>query len=220
MSFLTRFRRLERARAEPEPARSPAGDRFEALEPVAPLPDSQSAQLDRFARPVGRPVALELQPRSDGQPFVRCPACGVDSAPGSRRCPCGAALDTLAAVALNARLWDQHRSEHARHETDEHQRRAAQIEAARSLQQERRTLGEEIAREVAARERGRPGGPATVAWALIVLGTLTVLLLPHRPVARLVLAALLGMVAVRSVVTWARSRSGLARPGDDPTVRH
>ncbi|MGZ6080937.1 MAG: hypothetical protein ACXWK4_08995 [Myxococcaceae bacterium] len=205
MKFLSRFQRLERARAEPGPARS-ATERFEALEPAAPLPDAQSAPLDRFAPPVIPP--LELQPRSEAQPFVRCPACGVDSALGMRRCRCGAALDTVEAVSFNAKLWDRHRAERARLETEQQELRGAQLEAARSLQQERQALGEEIAREVAARERGSAaGGVTTVAWALMVVGLLALVVLPHGPFARILLAVLLGAVAVRAVVAWARARS-------------
>ena len=218
MKFLSRFQRLERARAEPGRARS-ATERFEALEPAAPLPEVQSAPLDRFAPPVVPP--LELQPRSDAQPFVRCPACGVDSALGVRRCRCGAALDTVEVVSFNAELWDRHRAERARLETEQQELRGAQLEAARSLVQERQALGEEIAREVAARERGSTtGGATTVAWALMVVGILALVLLPHGPLARIVLAVLFGAVAVRVVVGWARARARLARPRDESTVRH
>jgi hypothetical protein len=217
VKFLSRFQRLERARAEAGPARS-STERFEALEPAAPLPEVQSAGLDRFAAPVVPP--LELQPRSEAQPFVRCPVCGVDSALGTRRCRCGAALDTLQVVSFNAELWDRHRAERARLESEQHELRGAQLEAARSLQQERQALGEEIAREVAARERGSVAGPsATLGWALMVVALLALVLLPRGPLPRMLLAVLLGAVAVRVVVAWARARARQTRPRDESTVR-
>ena len=217
MKFLSRFQRLERARAEAGPARA-STERFEALEPAAPLPEVQSAGLDRFAAPVVPP--LELQPRSETQPFVRCPVCGVDSALGTRRCRCGAALDTLEVVSFNAELWDRHRAERARLETEQQERRGAELEAARSLQQERQALGEEIAREVAARERGSAPGAATVGWALMVVALLALVLLPHGTLSRILLAVLLGAVGVRVVVGWVRARARQARPRDESTVRH
>jgi hypothetical protein len=217
VKFLSRFQRLERARAEAGPARS-STERFEALEPAAPLPEVQSASLDRFAAPVVPP--LELQPRYEAQPFVRCPACGVDSALGTRRCRCGAALDTLEVVSFNAERWDRHRAERARLETEQQELRAAQLGAARTLQQERQALGEEIAREVAARERGSVPGAATVGWALMVVALLALVLLPHGPLPRILLALLLGAVAVRVVVAWVRARERQARPRDESTVRH
>ncbi|HSP19275.1 MAG TPA: hypothetical protein VLQ79_07170, partial [Myxococcaceae bacterium] len=158
MKFLTRFQRLERARGEPGAPRTSAGERFEALEPATPLPDRTGAPLGRFAAPVSAP--LELQPRSDAQPFVRCPGCGVDSAPGTRRCRCGAALDTLEVVSFNAELWDRHRLDRAQLESDAEQRRAVELEAARRLQAERQALGEEIARDVAARDGRSASGRA------------------------------------------------------------
>ena len=203
MRFLTRFQRLERARTAAGAGRSPTGERFEAIEPAAPLPEVQSASLERFAPPVTPP--LELHARSDAQPFVRCPACGVDSALGTRRCPCGAALDTLEAVTFNAEIWDRHRADHAQHETEQQRHRAAEIESARALMQERQALGEAIAQEVAARERGSGTGSG-VAGALLLLGFLALVLLPRGPLARLLFAVLFGAVAVRAVVAWARSR--------------
>jgi len=212
--FLTRFQRLERARAAPAPARTATEERFEALEPAAPLPETPSAPLDRFAAPVSAP--LELQPRSGTQPFVRCIRCGVDSALGTGRCPCGAALDTLEVVSFNTELWDRHRAEQLRHEAEQQRRRTAQLEDARALQEERQELGEAIAREIAARERGA-APVASVAGALLLLGFLALVLLPRGPLARLAFAVLLGAVALRALLVWARSRDDLP---DDPTVRH
>lgn len=214
MRFLTRFQRLERARAGPGPARSATGDRFEALEPAAPLPETPSAPLDRFVPPASAP--LELQPRSEAQPFVRCVTCGADSAVGTRRCQCGAALDTIEVVSFNAELWDRHRAEQLRLDADQERLRSAQLAEARMREEERRALGEAIAREIATRERGT-APVSTLAGALLLLGFLALVLLPRGPLARLVFAVLLGAVAVRGVVAWARSRNDLS---DDPTVRH
>ena len=218
MRFLPRFQRLERSRPEQGPARSATGERFGAIEPAAPLPEVHPGALERFAPPVEPP--LELAPRSDAQPFVRCPACGADSAPGARRCQCGTALDTLEAVAFNAELWDRHRSEQAAHETLHQRTREAELEAASRLQQERRALGEAIAREIAARERAAGSGvPSRFAGALLLLGFSALVLLPRGSLARLVFAVLLGAVAVRAVVVWARSRPAKADPQDPSSVQ-
>jgi hypothetical protein len=214
--FLTRFQRLERARAAPTSTRSPNGERFEAIESAAPLPEIQSASLERFAPPVTPP--LELQARSDAQPFVRCPVCGLDSAPGTRRCPCGTALDTLEAVSFNAELWDRHRLEQSQHEAEQQRHRAADLEAAQAQMQERQALGEAIAREVAARERG-PGAGVGLAGAFLLLPVLAVLLLPRGPLARVVFVLLLGVVAARAVML-ARKRSRRTRPEDERSVTH
>ena len=216
MRFLTRFQRLERARAAPTPTRSPTGERFDAIESAAPLPEVQSASLERFAPPVT--PALELQARSDAQPFVRCPVCGLDSAPGTRRCPCGTALDTLEAVSFNAELWDRHRLDKSQHEAEQQRHRAAEIEVARAQMQERQALGEAIAREVAARERG-PGTGLGLAGAFLFLGVLAALLLPRGPLARVVFVLLLGVVAARAVML-ARRRSRRTRPEDERSVTH
>ncbi len=216
MKFLTRFQRLERSRARDGAPRPSTGDRFQAIEPTAPLPDVQPAGLERFAPPVEAP--LELRPRSDAQPFVRCPVCKVDSPLGSRRCPCGAALDTLEAVAFNTALWDAHRAELAGHEAERKRTREEELEAARKLQQQQRALGEALAREVAAREGiAWSGVPSRFAGALLLLGLLAVVLLPRGPFARGLFAFFLGAVCVRAVVAWARSRS-VSDPGDQTTV--
>ena len=214
MRFLPRFQRLERSRREPGAARSATGERFGAIEPAAPaprrsIPASWSGSRLRSSR------RSSSRRSSDAQPFVRCPACGVDSAPGARRCQCGTALDTLEAVAFNAELWDRHRSEQAVHETLHQRAREADLEAASRLQQERRALGEAIAREIAARERAAGSGvSARFAGALLLLGFSALVLLPRGPLARLVFAVLLGTVAVRAVVVWARSRPAKPDPED------
>ena len=220
MKFLTRFQRLERSRRPDSGERRRTGERFQAIEPEAPIPEVHGAGLERFAPPVGAPpvdAPLELQQRSEAQPFVRCPSCGVDSPVGARRCGCGTALDTLEAVAFNTALWDRHREEVTRHDADRERRRAEEIEDARRIQGERRAMGEALAREIADREGvSRSGFPA---WAVVpVLGILVLALLPIGPVARGVFAFLLGVVVVRAVVAWTRSRSVEHDPGDGSTV--
>jgi len=211
VKFLERFQRLERSRQPRGPARSATGEeRFQAIEPQAPLPDAHRAAVERFGPPVEAP--LELSPRSEAQPFVRCPACGVDSALGTRRCQCGELLDTLEVVAFNAQLWDRHRTEGVQAESMHRQAREAELESAAELQRERQVLGESIAREIAARERGlQLGGSGAVVASLAVFGLLALVLLPRGPVARFVFALVLGALAVRVVVAWVRSR-----PPDDP----
>ena len=217
MKFLARFQRLERSRRSGEAAGSTTGERFRAIEPVTPLPEVHGNDLGRFAPPVDPP--LELQPRTDAQPFVRCPTCGADSPLGTRRCVCGAALDTLQVVAFNTALWDRHREELARHETQRQRAQAEELEEARRLQTERQALGEAIAREVAEREgMVRSGGVSRAAGAVLLLGFLALVLLPRGPLARGVFAFLLGAVCVRAVVAWARSRSVETDPGGGSTV--
>ena len=206
MKFLERFQRLERPRQGSAPARSATGEqRFEAIEPLAPLPEAHHAAVERFAPPVEAP--LELQPHSDAQPFVRCPACGTDAAIGTRRCQCGKLLDTLEVVAFNTQLWDRHRAEQAEHESVHHRAREAGLESAAELQRERQALGESIAREVAARERGgQLGRSAASAAAVVCVFFVGLALLPRGPVARFLFALVLGALAVRAVVAWVRSR--------------
>jgi hypothetical protein len=206
VKFLERFQRLERSRQGRGPARSATGEqRFEAIEPLAPLPETHRAAVERFAPPVEAP--LQLQPHSDAQPFVRCPACGVDSAVGTRRCQCGKLLDTLDVVAFNTQLWDRHRAEQVDHESVHYRTREADLESAAELQRERQALGESIAREIAARERGwQLGASATATTALVCLVFLGLVLLPRGPVARFLVAVALGALAVRAVVAWVRSR--------------
>jgi hypothetical protein len=217
VKFLSRFQRLERPRREGEPARQTTGERFRAIEPLAPLPDARSGDLARFA-PRAEP-ALQLEPRSDAQPFVRCPSCGVDWPLGVRRCACGTALDTLEAVAFNTALWDRHREEVARHDTERVRARNEDLADARREQDERRALGEALAQEIAEREgmpRHRP--PSRSALALGVLAVLGLVLLPRGPLARGVFAFLLGVLCVRLVVSWVRSRPGEIDPGGGSSV--
>ena len=205
MKFLSRFQRLERARRAEEPARHTTAERFRVIEPLAAIPDPHGGDLARFAPPLERP--LELQPQSDAQPFVRCPSCGVDSPLGARRCTCGTALDTLEAVAFNTALWDRHRDEVARHEAEQTRSRAEQLEDARRRQEEKRALGEALAREIAEREEVTSAARVSrAAGAVLLLGVLALVLLPRGPLARGIFVLLLGAVCVRAVVGWARTR--------------
>ena len=205
MKFLSRFQRLERARRAEEPARHTTAERFRVIEPLAAIPDPHGGDLARFAPPLERP--LELQPQSDAQPFVRCPSCGVDSPLGARRCTCGTALDTLEAVAFNTALWDRHRDEVARHEAEQTRSRAEQLEDARRRQEEKRALGEALAREIAEREEVTSAARVSrAAGAVLLLGVLALVLLPRGPLARGIFILLLGAVCVRAVVGWARAR--------------
>lgn len=214
MKFLARFQRLERSRApRTAPPRSTTSERFEALERAAPLPETHSGSLERFAPPVGPP--LELAPHSDAQPFVRCPACRVDSAAGARRCQCGTPLDTPEVEAFNAELWARHRTERALQEEREERAREEEVALARERHAERQELGIAIAREIALRERARQSGlPTGFAGAMMLLGVVAFVLLPRGPVARILFASLLAAVAVRAVVAWVRSRPLPAEPPD------
>ena len=207
MKFLSRFQRLERSRRpEEEPARQTTAERFRVIEPMASIPDPGSGDLARFAPAVEPP--LELQPRSDAQPFVRCPSCGLDSPPGTRRCACGTALDTLEAVAFNTTLWDGHRHEVARHEAEQTRSRAEQLEEARRHQEENRLMGEAIAREIAEREGvGRSARNSQAAGVVLLIGVLAIVLLPRGPVGRLVFGLLVGAVCAAFVSAWISKRS-------------
>lgn len=217
MKFLSRFQRLERSRRAGETASKSTADRFRAIEPQASIPESQGGDLARFAPPVAPP--LELQPRSDAQPFVRCPSCGVDSPLGARRCGCGTALDTLEAVAFNTALWDRHREDVVRHEAEQVRSRAEQLEEARRHQEENRALGEALAREIAEREgMGRSGRLSHAAGVFVMLVILALVLLPRGPLGRGLFVLLLGAVCVRAVIAWTRARAVRTDPGGGSTV--
>ena len=206
MKFLSRFQRLERSRRPEEPARHSTAERFRVIEPMASIPDPGSGDLARFA-PAAEPP-LELQPRSDAQPFVRCPSCGLDSPPGTRRCACGTALDTLEAVAFNTALWDGHRQEVVRHEAERTRSRTEQLEKAREHQEEYRLMGEAIAREIAEREGvGQSAHMSRAAGVVLVVGVLAAMLLPRGPVGRFVFGLLAGAVCAAAVTVWLRARS-------------
>gem|GEM_PF-383959 len=210
VKFLSRFQRLERSRRAGEGATRTTGERFRAIEPATAIPDadeSRAQALARFAPPAEPP--LELQPPSDAQPFVRCPACGVDSRLGTRRCACGTALDTLETVAFNTALWDRHREERARQEGEQQRTRSEDLEEVRQLQQERRALGESIAREIAEREGPGPGQRLSRGLTVAVLVACGALfLLRLGPAGRGVVAFLVGAAIVGGLVGWVRRRPG------------
>ncbi len=212
MKFLSRFQRLERSRRAGEGASRTTGERFRAIEPATAIPETpevRAGDLARFAPAAEAP--LELQPPSDAQPFVRCPTCGVDSRLGTRRCACGTALDTLEAVAFNTALWDRHREERAQHEAEQQRARAEDLDEVRRLQQERRALGESIAREIAEREGLGPGQRLSRGLTAVVLVVCGVwLLFRLGPVGRGVLAFLLGAAIVVALGAWV-----MRRPGSD-----
>jgi hypothetical protein len=210
VKFLTRFQRLERSRPAGEGATRTTGERFRAIEPAAPIaeaPEVPRGDLARFAPPVEAP--LELQTPSDAQPFVRCPACGVDSRLRTRRCACGTALDTLEAVAFNTALWDRHREDRAQHEVERERARAEDLEDSRRQHQEQRAMGEAIAREIAEQEgfgssrRWSRGLAAAVGVVCAVL-----LLLQLGAFGRAALAFLLGAALVAGLLGWVRHRPG------------
>jgi len=217
VKFLSRFHRLERSRRAGEPARATTGERFRAIEPLTPLPESRGGDLARFA-PLAEP-AIQLQPHSDAQPFVRCPACGVDSPLGARRCACGTALDTLEAVAFNTALWDRHREEVSAHEAERARLRDHELADARKLQDERRALGEALAREIAERE-GMPRHRvlSRAAAALVVVAVLGLVLVPRGPLVRGVLAFAAGALCVRVLLGRVRRRPGETEPGGGSSV--
>ena len=207
MKFLSRFQRLERARRAESAERHTTAERFRVIEPLASIPDAGGGDLARFQPPVEPDRPVELEARSDAQPFVRCPSCGVDSPLRTRRCACGTALDTLEAVAFNTLLWDRHREEIARHDAEQTRSRGEQLEEARQHQEENRALGEALAREIAEREGMGPADRLfRAAVQLLLLGLVAALLLPRGPLARGVLGLLLGAFCVRAWVAWTRAR--------------
>jgi hypothetical protein len=218
--FLTRFTRIERPRAAGAQERPASGERFQALETSAAIPDLHSGALERFAPPTE--PALELAPRSEAQPFVRCPRCGVDAWTGARRCQCGGPLDTPEVQAFNAELWARHREEQAASEEQLRRTRTEEIEGARRLHEARQALGEEIAREVATRERrARSGAPSAIAGAILLIGALALLLGRTLGFGRL---AALAAISVLGYALW-RARSRAARraataPETHSTVDH
>ena len=217
MKFLTRFQRLERARPAHPSMRHRTGERFQALEPEAPLPELRSGGLQRFTPAVEPP--LELAPRSDAQPFVRCPSCRADSPPGTRRCQCGAALDAVDAVAFNAELWDRYRRNEAEDEERQRVVQASALETAEEVHQRRQALGEEIAREISARERRRDSGSRVGFVAgVVLLGVVGLFMLPRGLPGRVLLALALGVVAIRVVATWVHSRPNFPDRRDGPSV--
>lgn len=204
MKFLARFQRLERARAGSTEARGSEAERFTALEEAAPLPEVRTPPSGRFAP---SELPLELDRDGEAQPFVRCQACGRDSQRGTVRCACGARLDTPEAAAFNASLWTELQDQRSAESAERH--RALGVDLADAQRDaERRALGEQLAREVAERERWSE--PQLPSWAALVGLGFGVLVLArfHRPA---VLALAVGVLVVAGRWWW-RSR-GRRPPG-------
>jgi hypothetical protein len=163
VSRLSRFLHLERPRsgspAEAEPSAGTA-ERFEGVErpsrgPEAPR--SSGADLDRFG-PEPPPRIELLETESGAQPFTRCMRCGMDHGVFATVCTgCNASLDTPAQREFNEKLWVRRREEAAREEAAAAERRTLEERAQADLARAQRTMGEALAREVAARERWRLG---------------------------------------------------------------
>lgn len=163
MSRLSRFLHLERARPEPRDeaeaeASASTADRFEGLQrpsrgPEAPR--SSGADLDRFGPEP--PPRIELVETSSGaQPFTRCMRCGMDHGVFATVCTgCTASLDTPEQRDFNERLWARRQEEAAREAAVSAELRAERERAQGELARARRAMGEDLAREVAQRERAR-----------------------------------------------------------------
>ena len=208
MKFLARFQRLERARGRSTEAPGSEVERFSALEEAAPLPEVHSPPSGRFAPPEAPPEApLELdRGGGDGPPFVRCQACGRDAQRGTVRCLCGAALDTPQVAEFNARVWAEHLARHRQESAEHQQSLEADLAEAQRRTAERRALGEELAREVAERER-LADPPALPRWTWFVwLALLGLFLLRIHRLAALVLA--LVVLGVAGLWWWQRRPPG------------
>ena len=217
VKFLSRFQRLERSRRAEEPERHAHRGTLPGHRAAGAPPRSRRRATSRGSPPPAEPP-LQVRPRSDAQPFVRCPACGVDSPLGARRAPCGTALDTLEVVAFNADLWDRHREELARHEAAHTRTRNGGPRGRTPGTGGRPALGEALAREIAEREAGpAPQAPPRSSGAL-VLAVLALVLLPRGPLARRPSRLLVGALCVRVVIGRVRARPGEARPGGGSTV--
>lgn len=147
MSRLTRFLHLER----PRPARG-AEDGPPGAAPAPPA--GSGAALGRFG---AEPASLELHRPGEGErPFTRCMRCGMDHHRSVTECTgCGAPLDTDAQREANERLWAGRREEAAREGAAAAEREAARAREAAGLDEARRAMAEELAREVGERERRR-----------------------------------------------------------------
>ncbi len=163
MSRLRRFLHLERPRSgrtddgDPSPG---TVERFDGVErpgarPAAPR--SSGADLDRFG-PEPEPSIELVEAGAGERPFTRCMRCGMDHNVFATECSgCGASLDTAAQRGFNETLWARRQEDAAREARAEAERRELQARAEAELAGARRAMGEELAREVGRRERGRLG---------------------------------------------------------------
>ncbi len=167
MSRLRRFLHLERPRAERPDGAGDADatpgtvERFGGVErpggagPSAPR--SSGADLDRFG-PEPEPSIELVEADAGERPFTRCMRCGMDHNVFATECTgCGASLDTEDQRAFNEQLWMRRQQDAAREAAAAAERRELQARAEAELAASRRAMGEELAREVARRERERLG---------------------------------------------------------------
>src|SRR5512133_3121239 len=152
MSRLPRFLRIERPRSERRDDVDPSpetAERFGGVERPGPRPGaprSSGADLGRFG-PEPEPRIELLQTDASDRPFTRCMRCGMDHNVFATSCSgCGASLDTAPQRAFNEARWAKRQEDAAREARAE-----AELSAAR------RSMGEELAREVGRRERRRLG---------------------------------------------------------------
>jgi hypothetical protein len=188
LSRLRRFLHLERPRTDAGEDGDPAAatvDRFEGVERPGPRPGPPSAsgaELGRFG-PDPEPRIELVEADAADRPFTRCMRCGMDHNVFACECAgCGASLDTGPQREFNERLWASRREEAARDDAAGAERRALAGRAEAELSAARRAMGEELAREVARRERRRVGVAAGLGlggdasrerllrWLLRVLG--------------------------------------------------
>ncbi len=161
MSLLDRFRRIERPRSERSEAPAVPGaetsGRFAGVErPTKPPASPRSgADLERFG-PEPAPRIELVETSATERPFTRCMRCGMDHHVFATECTgCGTSLDTAAQRDFNERLWARRQEEAAREARAAGERRAARELGEVDLAAARRAMGEELAREVGARERAR-----------------------------------------------------------------
>jgi hypothetical protein len=127
---LTRFLKLERPRRADE------------------TPHHEVATAARFT---GAPSGMALETDYGEQPFLRCPSCEADNTRYADRCVnCQAPLDGDDVRAWNERLWAERQAQRAQEHAALRHGRTGQ-----DLLQQKRMLGEALAREVAERERAR-----------------------------------------------------------------
>ena len=177
MTRLRRFLHIERPRADgAEAGPAPSADTAERIAGVerparrADVPAGSGAGLERFAP--APPPAIELVSTEAGErPFTRCMRCGMDHNVFATECSgCHASLDTVPQREFNERLWAARQAEAAREAAAEAARRELQARDGADAADSRRALGEELAREVGARERARLDaelGDGGSAWAAL-----------------------------------------------------
>ncbi len=160
----SRFRKVEKPRErladKPAPLASPGRFGKAPPPPVATALDEPApGRHERFRqqqRPLEEvPEVAEAEPPGS-QPFQRCVSCEADSSRFAQRCQnCGFRLDTPEQRAFNEWVWTRRRDEDARTDAALAEMNEAREASAEALARTQRELGEQLAREVAARERDR-----------------------------------------------------------------